>query len=570
MPTVVSATFTIDTPVFARTLREAWCAIDSAIPQPQKIHLLDYNRVLPELENPDSLTATNASGYNVLLLRFEDFLRFKKPDISNNMALTTQVNKLLDAFQQTATRSTLPFIVVICPDSNATLADADYLTLRNKLMTHVEKTLKQHRNAHLVTEDTIKIYYPNASPYDGTSAELDREGHIPFTDTYYTALARSVGRKISAIERARHTPLKLIILDCDNTLYQGVASEGSVVLTPAFHDLQELMVKQRQNGICLALCSRNEERDVIKLFQEHDDDFPLSLERDIAAMEINLGKKSDSIERLLRHFDFAPDSVVFIDDRHDECQAVQQKFPTMGVVHLPKASDILRYFHHFWPFDIADSPVDDIDRTDFYQKKSYQQEEEKEQSYATLPDNESTVVHWKKVDSGESPLISRMAALTSKTNQLNFNKTPHTEKELANIINGKEHDCYLFDIEDSINRLDQTGLLIYHIDAPSNILIVDTFLLSCRVMHKGVEVKVLQALFAKAQEENLTAIHLPFKKADRNRPAEQLLQSIVGTTEKKEEALTYYVLPVGKVADSIAFQTPAIDHRPLHAADVPE
>ncbi len=97
----------------------------------------------------------------------------------------------------------------------------------------------------------------------------DELGHLPYTPVFFVALATAVARRIHAIVTP---PYKVIALDCDDTLWAGICGEDGpqgVVVDPPRWALQEFMAERRRAGMLLALCSKNNEEDVVEIFRAH-------------------------------------------------------------------------------------------------------------------------------------------------------------------------------------------------------------------------------------------------------------------------------------------------------------
>src|SRR5205085_8470115 len=104
--------------------------------------------------------------------------------------------------------------------------------------------------------------------YDSHSQEL---GHIPYTPEGYAAIGTRLFRTAF---NCFAPPLKVIVLDCDNTLWRGTCAEDGpqrVDISPPFKHLQEFMVGQMKAGMLLCLCSKNHEQDVFDVFEQRHD-----------------------------------------------------------------------------------------------------------------------------------------------------------------------------------------------------------------------------------------------------------------------------------------------------------
>jgi acyl carrier protein len=206
-----------------------------------------YNQVFQQLLDPSSLLSLNRNGINVILVRFEDWHRFadQQPAPSDSSGAEAKVREaveqLLRALKSAVERSALPFIVCLCPDSPALAADQHRAAFNRQMEELVASGLKTLSDVYVMTSAELLAAYPVASYHNAHGDEL---GHVPYTQAFFTALGSSIARKINAI---RSAPYKVIVLDCDQTLWKGVCGEDGahgIEIDEAHRFLQEFIVSQ--------------------------------------------------------------------------------------------------------------------------------------------------------------------------------------------------------------------------------------------------------------------------------------------------------------------------------------
>src|SRR5439155_533037 len=159
----------------------------------------------------------------------------------------------ITALRAYASRSKTPTLVWIGPPSPTVANDARLMTLLTDLEAKLRAALHGLVLLHWLEAAALEPY-PVKSVYD---PERDRIGHIPFTSQYYTALATAVARRIHMIWMP---PCKVLAMDCDNTIWQGVVGEDGplgITFPPGKRALQEFTVQQQGQGMMLCLVSKN-------------------------------------------------------------------------------------------------------------------------------------------------------------------------------------------------------------------------------------------------------------------------------------------------------------------------
>ena len=235
-----------------------------------------YNQPLQQLLDSTSLLSRNRAGVNILLVRLEDSLRTVNEQVAavvvnspvNQECVARFAHELTRSVKAFAARSVVPCLLVVCPNSPAVEADPAAAVFFRRIEQEFATELAAVSGVHLVTPAESFAAYPVADFYD---AAADRQGHIPFTALFFTALGTLLARRIFVLQQP---PRKVIVLDCDNTLWRGVVGEDGVNgirLDAAGRALQEFMFAQRRAGVLLCLCSKNNESDVAEVFEQRAD-----------------------------------------------------------------------------------------------------------------------------------------------------------------------------------------------------------------------------------------------------------------------------------------------------------
>ncbi len=552
----ISATFT------AESMDESLKFWVSKLNLPYQIQFAQYNQIFQELLLPDSLFSNNTLGVNVILIRFVDWLRFDEDhkSISNDIPtpeIISKIKKNIDDFasalQSKAKQSTSSYLVCLCPSTSSIQSEKVWTKTENHLIT----ALQGITGVYLTTPNEIAQMYPLPEYYDPHS---DKIGHIPFTPTYFSSLSTLIIRKILATKRSAY---KVIVLDCDNTLWQGVCGEDGadgVKVTDAFKELQRFVLKQYEKGMLVCLCSKNSEEDVRQVFNEHPD--MLLRWEHLVSWRINWQPKSENIRSIAEELQLGLDSFIFLDDNPVECAEVRAQCPAVLTLQVPENSkNIERFLSHNWAFDRLKVTEEDQRRSQFYQQNS--QRQEVMQSSLTL--GEFVKGLDLKVDMCVMvpELYERVSQLTQRTNQFNANKLNLSVGEIKALCDSRDDSCFVVTVKDRFGDYGLVGVMLANVSKSS--LIVDTFLLSCRTLGRGVEHQMLSGMGKIAQDKGLEKVTIIFKKTDKNQPVHNFLNAVENATQETLSDQTMYTLSTEealKVNFSAATQELSVQARP--------
>lgn len=307
--------------------------------------------------------------------------------------------------------------------------------------------------------------------------------------------------------------LKAIVLDLDNTLYDGVLGEDGIYGIKPFYELQNYLKHLKDNGILLAILSKNEFQDVKKMFELRDD-LPLKIS-DFSTIEANWNSKSDNILKIVKTLNIGMDSILYIDDNIGELESVKFNFPMIKIIEA-KSSKITLNTLKFYPclFNFNKTEEDNL-RT-----KDIQANIERSQ----MTNNLSTDEYFKKLeitltyDLEPKNSIDRIVELLNKTNQFIFNYARYNLSQINEIFNSKNSCVITVSMSDKLSNSGIIGILIGHKE--NNICLIDELTVSCRALGRNIEdILISNLLYFACTKLSLSKISLKYKKGDRNAPA---------------------------------------------------
>jgi FkbH-like protein len=491
-----------------------------------EVQFAPYSQVFQELLSRTSLLASNVQGANVVLVRFEDFIRDVPDPNAAEILLERTTLEFLDALTRFGVQAKSPTVVVVFGPS--TRAPVELLAQLERAASLLNERAQELHGIHLLTADETE------GRYDSVRDEL---AHIPFTEEYFASLALAITRRVHALRKPAH---KVLVLDCDNTLWSGVVGEDGVegISFPrAMLDLQRFAVDAQANGTLVCLASKNTEQDVLEVFEKRPE-MVLKTEH-IVAHRINWKSKSENIASLAGELNLGLDSFAFIDDNPVECAQVRAALPQVVTLQLPE-SEIAQFLARLWVFDKVSVTAEDTRRTAMYRENAARQS--LEASATDIGDfiaSLGLVVDIAPPAENEWP---RVAQLTQRTNQFNFTTLRRTESEMRAAASEASSLVLRVNVRDRFGEYGLVGLVVAKTEGDS--LLVDTLLLSCRVLGRGVEHAMLRRLGEIAAARNLSHVDLPVIATAKNEPAQAFAKDVAGAFGMEDEKRFFYRIPV--------------------------
>ncbi|HEX8373879.1 MAG TPA: HAD-IIIC family phosphatase, partial [Geminicoccaceae bacterium] len=296
---------------------------------------------------------------------------------------------------------------------------------------------------------------------------------------------------------------KCLVLDLDNTLWGGVVGDDGVaglVLGhgsaegEAYLGLQSYARDLARRGIILAVVSKNDEANAIEVFERHPE--MVLRRRDIAAFLANWDDKAQNLRRVAAQLGIGLDALVFVDDNPFERELVRSELPMVAVPELPEDAAL-------YALRIADAGYfDALAVTDEDRARSghYAANEARNAAAAEAADLPAYLAGldmrllWKRFDRIGLP---RIVQLVNKTNQFNLTTHRTTEAELLALMAEPEAVGLQFRLVDRLGDNGMIGVVMARVEAAD--LRVETWLMSCRVLGRGVEAAMLAVIAAAAR-----------------------------------------------------------------------
>ena len=461
---------------------------------PATIAFAPYNQVIQTLLDARGIFARNKNGLNVVLVRFEDWKQFRD----------RAARELIAALKTAAAISASPILVCICPPSG-----------QDALLDPLERS----STIRVLSSARLLELYPVANYYDPAADQL---GHIPYTPEAYAVLGTAIARSFHAIRR---TPYKVIVTDCDNTLWSGICGEkgpNGIELDAPARAVQNFLKARQKDGMLLCVCSKNSDEDVVETFNGHPE-MPLR-RSDFAGWRVNWRPKSENIRSLAAELSVGLDSFIFLDDNPMETAEVEAHCPGVLALTLPVARDLIPHFlDHLWAFDQSGVTAEDRNRTGMYRENTLRRGALAESlSYADFLRGLELEVEIRELDGAAE--IERAAQMMQRTNQFNFTTRRFTAPQIREALDRDSRQFLAAFVRDRYGDYGQVGLVMF--EPVDDVLHVRDFLLSCRVLGKGVEHAMVRRLGEIAMARALSAVDISYVPSPKNTPAWDFLTSL--------------------------------------------
>ncbi|MBX3161003.1 MAG: HAD-IIIC family phosphatase [Deltaproteobacteria bacterium] len=354
-------------------------------------------------------------------------------------------------------------------------------------------------SAYFVDLEAVSGLAGRAQFYDPRQYHWTKQ---PFSMAGAAELARHVVAGIRALVTG---PKKVLVLDLDNTLWGGVVGEtGPLGITlggtpegEAFVAFQRHLRGLARRGVLLAVASKNNPADAREPFGAHPD-MALAID-DLAAFEASWDPKAMALQRIADALQLGLDSFVFFDDNPAEREHIRQALPEVEVVEVPEdPADYLRALEAGLWFEAV--ALTDEDRARTAQYAVERQRAELRGAASSLDDYLASLEMCARVRDLDDTDMQRAVQLIGKTNQFNLTTRRHSEAHVRALLAGGAV-AVTVRVRD---RFGDHGLVSLAIAVPRDgDLVVDTWLMSCRVIGRTVEQLVLAELVRRATERGL-------------------------------------------------------------------
>lgn len=368
----------------------------------------------------------------------------------------------------------------------------------------------------LVTEMGRKSFY---------SAKMWYMGSMPYSIKGLSAIGELIERYVG-VARGMHK--KCIAVDLDNTLWGGVVGEDGVegiVLADhkegaRYQDAQRLLKRMKDQGVMLAILSKNNLEDVAPVFSHPD---MLLRREDFVAEAINWDPKSVNIRQMARDLNIGLDAFVFLDDNPAEREQMKAACPEVTVVDFPKDSALLPqtlqkvYDDCFLSLEVTG---EDAQKTAMYRAENQRKAERT--GAVSVEDYLRKLEMTMRIHRMLPEEEKRVVQLVNKTNQFNVTTRRYGEEEIRKL--SEAGDIVTVHMADKYGDQGLVAVLILTYEGEE--ARIDTFLMSCRVMGRNAENEIVARVKGYLKAKGVQIVRAAYVKTAKNAPVQDLFDGL--------------------------------------------
>jgi FkbH-like protein len=377
------------------------------------------------------------------------------------------------------------------------------------------RELADPEGVHLLTVDAV-------AARDGISEWHDEALWLCSKQEIHPRVSHVYGDQLGRILAAiRGRSYKCLVLDLDNTIWGGVIGDDGLAgialgqgspVGEAHLAFQKYALELSRRGIILAVCSKNDETNALEAFDRHPE--MLLRRKDIACFIANWEDKASNLRQIARRLNIGADSLVFADDNPFERNLIRQELPDVAVPELPEDpasyAACISAAGYFEALSITDA---DQERTSQYRANA-----ERELLRETVTDM-ATYLAGLRMELHCDPFdqigLPRIVQLINKTNQFNLTTRRYTEPQVQMLLAGANALHLQFRLLDRFGDNGIIALVIGNL-TDDGALLLDTWLMSCRVLGRQVEAATLNVVVRRARKMGATSLLGVFRPSAKN------------------------------------------------------
>jgi FkbH-like protein len=455
----------------------------------------------------------NKSDYNIVILNFKDLVNYPIYDISikNQKKIINNISNIFNIINKKLIKNEKLLLFQDFYYGETSIKASQNFPIEEKIILHIrEKIQKLFKYSNFFYFDINNSFQSNF--FDNRLFYINR-GRYSETGLKY------ISKKIEkTIERIKYSSKKVLILDCDNTLWGGVVGEdgfnqikiGTDGEGAVYSDFQKAILRLKNEGIILCIASKNNENDVLEVFKKNTN--MVLKKNDFTLIKANWSEKSKNIIDISNELDLSLNSFVFFDDNPLERLKVKNNLKDVNVIE--PSNDI-----SFWPqqllesFDFVKFKIikDDLLKTEQYKNRAKFLTEKKnfvnQDNFLKSLKLKAKIV---KIDINNE---QRCFQIINKTNQFNLTTKRYDLKEIKDLQKNKKKINFMVDVSDKFGNHGLVAFVMLYLD--KDFCYIENIAISCRVLGRNLENWIIFKIIEKVKKYKVKKIigeYVPSKK----------------------------------------------------------
>ena len=523
----------------------------------------EYNGINMDVYNEQSAFYQFQPEYVLILTHYLDVKEYPQwPGYEEAESICSNVVAYYKTLWDTISRG-LPEIKIL--QSNFAVPPEHLLGNMERLVTYSRSSFLEKINKELIKASGVQVsivdldllsgYKGKENWFDYAAYFLNKSGcrldYLPDVAAAYTKL---IELKLGRVR-------KCLVLDLDNTLWGGTVGDlgyDGIMLDPneatgeAYRYFQKYVLALKERGVILAVCSKNEDAIAREPFEKNK--YMILGMEDIACFVANWQDKASNIRHIASELNIGVDSLVFFDDDPAEREIVRRYLQEEEVIEVPEDPALyVSALDRDAPFQWLELTREDVLRNNSYIKN--RQRKELSRQFVDYDSYLKELDMHGRVFEIDTLSVNRFTQLLNKSNQFNLRTERYDEKEIARMMQDKDFRLLAFELQDKFSEYGIISCVI--LQKQNEICFIRSWVMSCRVLKRGVEYMMFEAICKTAMDmgcHNILGEYLPTKK---NVLVKDFFDDLGFILDKaSEDGSKHYHFEAGQAAGKVHYITP--------------
>lgn len=302
---------------------------------------------------------------------------------------------------------------------------------------------------------------------------------------------------------------KVLNLDLDNTLWGGVIGDDGpenieigqeTSLGQTYAEFQDYLKQHKKLGVLLSVNSKNNEETALSGLERADS---VLKREDFVAFRANWEPKSHNLYATAEELKLLPESFVFVDDNPAEREIVRQEVPGAAVPEITKVEEYIRVLDRSGFFEVTNFSEDDLKRNEMY--LANEQRNRMQKNFSDYGDYLRSLEMKARIGAFDPAYFSRIAQLTNKSNQFNLTTHRYSQSEIEQIAADSQYLTLCGRLEDKFGDNGVVSIVIGRKE--KDVLHIELWLMSCRVLKRGMEYAMMDTLVKQCRDCGIRQIY---------------------------------------------------------------